>query len=74
VWHGIEGKYGAKTRAMLLEEMVVMEAELANIRKQQKILERNIGLMQPQGLDPDMLSEQAGRILGMMHPDERQYK
>lgn len=52
------------------ETLGVKSMAHAELKKQREALEKDVRLMRPNSLDPDMADEQARRILGYNKPDE----
>jgi len=70
VYHAISGRHGLEARGRLQLRVVTLERQLASLEAVRRTLKRNIALLDPKNLDPDMLDEQARRILSFSHPDE----
>jgi cell division protein FtsB len=64
------GDHGLKARAALEQRKEVLEGELAGLRDVRTRLERDVSLLRPENLDPDMLDERARAILNLAHPDD----
>ena len=69
-YHAVQGKHGLKARAELNYRIERLETELAGLRAKRGLLERNVALMHPSKIDPDMLDEQARLLLNLAHPDD----
>ena len=69
-FHAVEGKHGLEARAVLLERASGLDRRLARLEAERRRLKRNVGLMRDDRIDPDMLAEQARRILVMTHPSD----
>jgi cell division protein FtsB len=48
----------------------VLEGELAGLKEVRERLERDVSLLRPESLDPDMLDERARAILNLAHSDD----
>jgi cell division protein FtsB len=48
----------------------VLAGELAGLKEVKDRLERDVVLLRPESLDPDMLDERARAILNLAHPDD----
>ncbi|MEM7618863.1 MAG: septum formation initiator family protein [Pseudomonadota bacterium] len=70
IFHAIEGAYGLRARVILKQKLSALEVEFKALSVRRKKLEHKISLMQSEKLDPDMLDEQARRLLNMAHPDD----
>ncbi|HZJ11053.1 MAG TPA: septum formation initiator family protein [Methyloceanibacter sp.] len=64
------GDHGLKARADLERRKEVLEGELAGLKEVKDRLERDVALLRPESLDPDMLDERARAILNLAHPDD----
>ena len=64
------GDHGLKARADLESRKQVLEGELAGLQEVRKRLERDVSLLRPESLDPDMLDERARAILNLAHSDD----
>jgi cell division protein FtsB len=64
------GNHGLKARADLEQRKEVLEGELAGLREVKQRLERDVALLRPESIDPDMLDERARAILNLAHPDD----
>lgn len=69
-YHSVQGNHGLKARAELSRKIERMETELAGLSATRRLLERNVALLHPQKIDPDMLDEQARALLNLAHPDD----
>ena len=64
------GDHGLKARADLERRKEVLAGELAGLKEVKDRLERDVALLRPESLDPDMLDERARAILNLAHPDD----
>jgi cell division protein FtsB len=64
------GEHGLKARADLESRKEVLEGELAGLDVVKQRLERDVALLRPESLDPDMLDERARALLNLAHPDD----
>jgi len=69
-YHLQNGDHGLKSRAQLQTRADVLAGELAGLREVRQRIERDVALLQPESLDPDMLDERARAILNLAHPDD----
>ena len=69
-YHLQNGDHGLKARADLERRKDVLAGELAGLREVKTRLERDVALLRPESLDPDMLDERARAILNLAHPDD----
>jgi cell division protein FtsB len=70
VYHLEIGDHGLKSRADLAGRREVLEGELAGLKEVRTRIERDVALLRPESLDPDMLDERARAILNLAHPDD----
>jgi cell division protein FtsB len=64
------GDHGMRARADLEARKAVLEGELAGLEEVRGRLERDVSLLRPESLDPDMLDERARAILNLAHSDD----
>ena len=64
------GDHGLKARADLEHRKDVLAGELAGLQEVRDRIERDVALLRPESLDPDMLDERARAILNLAHPDD----
>jgi cell division protein FtsB len=64
------GDHGLNARAELEGRKAVLEGELAGLKEVRERLERDVSLLRPESLDPDMLDERARAILNLAHSDD----
>jgi len=69
-YHLQTGEHGLKARADLERRKEVLEGELADLHEVKQRLERDVALLRPESLDPDMLDERARALLNLAHPDD----
>jgi cell division protein FtsB len=70
VYHLQTGDHGLEARAVLEKRKAVLAGELAGLRDVRARIERDVALLRPESLDPDMLDERARAILNLAHPDD----
>lgn len=70
IFHAMQGKHGLRARVGLKKQLGSLESELSTLRDKRKKLEHNIQLLQAQKIDPDMLDEQARKLLNLAHPSD----
>ncbi len=70
VYHAINGRHGLEARAQLRLRANALEQKLVGLETVRRNLERDVALLQSDNLDPDMLEEQARRILTFAHPND----
>jgi cell division protein FtsB len=64
------GEHGLKSRAELEQRKEVLQGELAGLEEVRTRLDRDVALLRPESLDPDMLDERARAILNLAHSDD----
>jgi cell division protein FtsB len=64
------GGHGLEARAALEKRKAVLAGELAGLQEVKARLERDVALLRPESLDPDMLDERARAILNLAYPDD----
>jgi cell division protein FtsB len=69
-YYAIEGERGVHAYSRLLAEISETRAVLAEVTAERQRLERRAQLLRADGLDLDMLAEQARAVLGLVRPDE----
>jgi cell division protein FtsB len=69
-YHAVAGRTGFEARSRVVSERAGAETRLRDLEAVRAGLERDIGLLQADNLDADMLDEQARQALGMARPDE----
>ena len=69
-YHLQTGDHGLKARADLERRKDVLAGELEGLREVKGRLERDVSLLRPENLDPDMLDERARAILNLAHQDD----
>ena len=62
------GDHGLTARADLERRKEVLEGELAGLDEVKTRLERDVALLRPESLDPDMLDERARSLIGYADP------
>lgn len=70
VYHVQIGDHGLNARADLERRTQVLQGELAGLEEVKQRLERDVALLRPESLDPDMLDERARAILNLAHPND----
>jgi len=69
-YHLQNGDHGLGSRVDLERRKNVLEGEIAGLREVRLRIERDVALLEPESLDPDMLDERARAILNLAHPDD----
>jgi len=63
-YHLVQGEYGLLAWKQLQVNLQHLQTQVAELHQQRADLENQVVLMRSDGLDPDMLDEQARRVLG----------
>ena len=69
-YHAVQGEHGLNAWWQVTQQIKVMETKVAETERERSRLERRVRLMRPESLDPDMLEEQARRMLNYVRDDE----
>lgn len=69
-YHIVQGDRGLIAWVHLQNEIEKAEDTLASVRARKDDLEKRVGLLRPDSLDPDMLEERARVMLDMGRADE----
>ena len=69
-YHLVQGEYGLLAWKQLESDLAHLEVQAAELHEQRADLENQVVLMRSDGLDPDMLDEQARRVLGYVDPKD----
>jgi cell division protein FtsB len=69
-YHAVQGDRGVLAWLRLEQELAQARALDRQLAEVQERLARDVGLMRPDHLDPDMLEEQARLILNFGRPDD----
>jgi len=69
-YHLIVGDRGLLAWMELTQDLRDAKATLAALDIERTTLERRVGLLQPEHLDPDMLDERARALLDYVHPND----
>ena len=64
------GNYGLNAREVLEQQAAALTADLNEAKAERERWERRVGLLKSDGLDPDMLDEQARALLGYADPHD----
>lgn len=70
IFNAVKGKHGLSAWTELAVEIEALDQELAEIRAVRERMERQVTLLRPESLDPDLLDERARASLGVARPDE----
>lgn len=67
-WHGTEGARSLANVERLDAQAAALEQDLEMARGVRMAFERRVGLLRPEGVDPDFADEMARRVLGFAAP------
>lgn len=70
LYHVVESPQGLRTfmsYAQAIEDRQLVLSELTETRER---MERNVAMLRPESIDPDLLDERVRSFLGYMRPDE----
>ncbi|WP_127143619.1 FtsB family cell division protein [Pelagibacterium montanilacus] len=66
-YHLLHGAYGIESQAEMIAELEILEARQASLAAETQSYEHRIALFDPARLDPDILTERAREMLGLVH-------
>ena len=66
----IGGQFGIESHREMFEDIRILEARQVALEIEIDSYEHRIALFDPQALDPDILTERARALLGLVHPDD----
>ena len=69
-YHVVTGTFGIESQREMLAQKRVLEARQAALEIEIDSFEHRIALLDPRRLDPDLLTERARALLGLVHPDD----
>lgn len=69
-FHAVHGTYGLNSKMYLEHRAMELRADLTELVRERKALEKRVLLMDGKTLDRDMLDERARELLGVARPDE----
>ncbi len=69
-YHMMHGGHGIKAWSEVEDKLETNQQQLAKLKGQQDTLEHQVALLRPESLDPDLLEEQARKVLGLANPNE----
>jgi len=68
--NAMTGQFGIDSQNEMVADISELGARSATLQAEIDALHHRITLLDPQRLDPDLLSEEARRLLAMAHPDD----
>ncbi|SDG77631.1 FtsB family cell division protein [Pelagibacterium luteolum] len=69
-YHVVTGAFGIESQKEMFEEIRILEAREAALGIEIDSYRHRIALLDPRKLDPDILTERARALLGLVHPDD----
>lgn len=69
-YHAVSGAFGIESQKEMFAEIEVLEAQQARLQAEIDSYRHRIALFDPRKLDPDILTERARALLGLVHPDD----
>lgn len=69
-YHVVTGAFGIDSQREMLEQIRLLEARQAALEIEIDSYEHRIALFDPRRMDPDILTERARALLGLVHPDD----
>ena len=69
-YHAVQGDRGLLALGTLRGEVNTLQAEVLDVRNARFGLEKNVHMLRPETVDPDLLEERARLLLGFGKPDE----
>lgn len=69
-YHVFTGAFGIESQKAMFEEITILEARHAALQAELESYRHRIALFNPRKLDPDILTERARALLGLVHPDD----
>lgn len=69
-YHFFSGTFGTESQQEMLAEMEILKARQASLAAEIESYRHRIALFNPNRMDPDILTERARALLGMVRPDE----
>lgn len=69
-YHAVYGRHGFIAWLSLQNRVDTLEQQLAGVRATHEQLNRQVALLRPESLDPDLLDERARATLGLANPND----
>lgn len=69
-YHVVTGAFGIESQRAMTEQITILEARQASLQVEIASYEHRIALLNPRSLDPDLLTERARALLGLVHEDD----
>ena len=67
-FNAFTGAHGLRAQADLDQQLSTMQAELHGLKAERAVWERKVALLRSDDIDPDMLTESARSLLGLVDP------
>lgn len=69
-YHVLTGAFGIESQKEMEAEIEILKARQAALQIEVDAYRHRIALFNPRKLDPDILTERARALLGLVHPDD----
>ncbi|HSR55305.1 MAG TPA: septum formation initiator family protein [Alphaproteobacteria bacterium] len=69
-YHAVQGDRGLIAWLKLSQQVETAQMQYDKVRARREAFAHRVSLLEPNGLDPDMLEERARVELGLSHPDD----
>lgn len=69
-YHAVYGRHGFIAWLSLQNSVDTLERQFADMRAAREQLDRQVALLRPESLDPDLLDERARATLGFANPND----
>lgn len=69
-YHAVYGRHGFIAWLSLQNRVDTLEQQYAEVKATREQLDRQVALLRPESLDPDLLDERARAALGFANPDD----
>lgn len=69
-YHAVNGRHGFIAWLSLQNSVDTLERQYADVRAAREQLDRQVALLRPESLDPDLLDERARATLGFANPND----
>ena len=69
-YHAVYGRLGFISWLDIQNRIDLLEHQLSDVERQREQLDRQVALLRPESLDPDLLDERARAALGYANPGE----
>ena len=70
VWSAVNGGRGLRAKEEYRAQMAKLDGELADLESQRKELALRVSKLRPEGIDRDLLEEEARRTLGLVSKND----